>query len=171
MAYLPAPTAGPAHWNVPRACSTKHFNNDFILPSEKVQYLKKFAANKEHDPAIIKRMQEGLYVCTSCDRCTNVCPSGINLKELFISSRYSLLTTGTPETTMLSHFSFPLALAQNFVDDHLKALKKVTELFKKSFQHLTDLAGPAHSRENVRKLPTILTRAVIHANAAVISAR
>lgn len=118
------------------------FNNDFILPSEKVQYLKKFAANKEHDPAIIKRMQEGLYVCTSCDRCTNVCPSGINLKELFISSRYSLLTAGTPETTMLSHFSFPLALAQNFVDDHLKALKIVTDLFKKSFQHLTDLAGP-----------------------------
>jgi len=118
------------------------FHNDFILPSEKVQYLKKFAADKEHDPAIIKRMQQGLYVCTSCDRCTTVCPSGINLKELFISSRYALLETGTPETTMLSHFSFPLALAQNFVDDHLKALKKVTDLFKKSFQHLTDLASP-----------------------------
>lgn len=118
------------------------FQNDFILPSEKVQYLKKFAANKEHDPAIIKRMQQGLYVCTSCDRCTTVCPSGINLKELFVSSRYSLLNIGTPESTMLSHFSFPLALAQNFVDDHLKALKKVTDLFKKSFQHLADLASP-----------------------------
>ncbi len=118
------------------------FQNDFILPSEKVQYLKRFAANKEHDPEIIKRMQQGLYVCTSCDRCTNVCPSGINLKELFISSRYNLLNKGVPETTMLSHFSFPLALAQNFVDDHLKALKKVTDLFKKSFQHLTDLTSP-----------------------------
>jgi heterodisulfide reductase subunit C len=118
------------------------FQNDFILPSEKVQYLKRFAANKEHDPDIIKRMQQGLYVCTSCDRCTTVCPSGINLKELFVSSRYSLLDTGDPETTMLSHFSFPLALAQNFVDDHLKALKKVTDLFKKNFQHLADLASP-----------------------------
>ncbi len=118
------------------------FKNDFILPSEKVQYLKKFAANKEHDPEIVKRMQQGLYVCTSCDRCTSVCPSGINLKELFVSARYSLLTAGTPETTMLSHFSFPLALAQNFVDDHLKALKKVTVLFKKNFQHLSDLTSP-----------------------------
>jgi len=118
------------------------FQNDFILPSEKVQYLKKFAAGKEHDPEIIKRMQEGLYVCTSCDRCTNVCPSGINLKELFISSRYSLLDDGRPEATMLSHFSFPLSLAQNFVDDHLKALSKVTTLFKNSFQHLTDLTSP-----------------------------
>lgn len=118
------------------------FQNDFILPSEKVQYLKKFAANKEHDPSIIKRMQQGLYVCTSCDRCTTVCPSGINLKELFVSSRYSLLGTGDPETTMLSHFSFPLALAQNFVDDHVKALKKVTDLFQKNFQHLADLTSP-----------------------------
>jgi heterodisulfide reductase subunit C len=118
------------------------FQNDFILPSEKVQYLKRFAANKEHDPEITKRMQQGLYICTSCDRCTNVCPSGINLKELFVSARYSLLQTGVPETTILSHFSFPLALAQNFVDDHIKALKKVTDLFKKNFEHLADLASP-----------------------------
>lgn len=118
------------------------FENDFILPSEKVQYLKRFAANKEHDPIIMKRMQQGLYVCTSCDRCTTVCPSGINLKQLFVNARYSLLETGTPETTMLSHFSFPLALAQNFVDDHIKALKKVTDLFKKNFEHLANLATP-----------------------------
>jgi len=118
------------------------FQNDFILPSEKVQYLRNFAANKEKDPAILKQMQQGLYVCTSCDRCTTICPSGINLKELFVSSRYSLLAAGVPETTMLSHFSFPLALAQNFVGDHLKALKKVTDLFKKSFLHLSDISSP-----------------------------
>lgn len=118
------------------------FQNDFILPSEKVQYLKKIASGKETDPAVLKRMQQGLYVCTSCDRCTTVCPSGINLKELFVSSRYALLQQGMPETAMLSHFSFPLALAQNFVKDHLQALKKVTDIFKKSFQHLTDLTLP-----------------------------
>lgn len=118
------------------------FQNDFILPSEKVQYLQKIIAGKESDPAVLKRMQQGLYVCTSCDRCTNVCPSGINLKELFVSARYLLLEQGMPETTMLSHFSFPLALAQNFACDHLQALKKVTDLFKKNFQHLTDIALP-----------------------------
>lgn len=127
-------------------CSSSMFyetmQNDFILPSEKVQYLKKFAAGKEHDPAIIKRMQQGLYVCTSCDRCTTVCPSGINLKQLFINARYSLLQSGPAETTILSHFSFPLALAQNFVADHRLALKKVTDLFKERFQHLADLTSP-----------------------------
>ena len=122
------------------------FQNDFILPSEKVQYLKKFAANKEHDPEIIKRMQQGLYICTSCDRCTTVCPSGINLKELLSAQDTACLSTGVPETTMLSHFSFPLALAQNFVDDHMKALEKVTDLFKKSFQHLVGSRLPYNSR-------------------------
>ncbi|MFT5698882.1 MAG: heterodisulfide reductase subunit C/nitrate reductase gamma subunit [Desulforhopalus sp.] len=118
------------------------FDNDFILPSEKVQYLKKIAANQITDPEIIKKLQEGLYVCTSCDRCTTICPSGINLKELFINARYSLLKDGPPETTLLSHFSFPLALANNFVDDHIAALKKVTELFKSTFTSLSEKETP-----------------------------
>lgn len=118
------------------------FGNDFILPSEKVQYLKKILAGRETDREVLRRMQEGLYVCTSCDRCTTVCPSGINLKELFVKARYMLLKEGPPEKALLSHFSFPLALAQNYVDDHLQALKKVTDLFRKSFPHLTDIGVP-----------------------------
>jgi heterodisulfide reductase subunit C/nitrate reductase gamma subunit len=132
------------------SCSTEcssnmfyeYFDNDFILPSEKVQYLKKIAAKQITSPEIIKKLQEGLYVCTSCDRCTTVCPSGINLKELFINARYALLQEGPPETALLSHFSFPLALAQNFVDDHLTALKKVTDIFKSTFTTLADKTEP-----------------------------
>ncbi len=118
------------------------FQNDFILPSEKVQFLKDYAAGRITDKKDLKRLQQGLYVCTSCDRCTTVCPSGINLKEIFVTARYSLLGQGIPEVSMLSHFSFPLALAQNFVGDHLKALKTVTELFKKSFKQLSEIDLP-----------------------------
>ncbi len=128
------------------ACSSSmffaSFQNEFILPSEKVQYLQKFAAGKEKDPAVWKRMQQGLYVCTSCDRCTTICPSGINLREIFVNSRYQLLADGPPESALLSHFSFPLALAQVRIGDHLQALKKVTELFRQRFQRLADLSGP-----------------------------
>ena len=118
------------------------FKNDFILPSEKIQYLKNIAAGKEVDAETRKRLQEGLYVCTSCDRCTDICPSGINLKDIFVSARYALLDDGAPEKTLLSHFSFPLALAGQFKGDHLKALKAVEEVFRKSFKKLTDLAQP-----------------------------
>ncbi len=118
------------------------FHNDFILPSEKVQYLKKIAAGKEVDDATRKKLQEGLYVCTSCDRCSDICPSGINLREIFVSARYALLDQGIPEKTLFSHFSFPLALAQRFTGDHLKALKKVEETFRKTFQKISDISLP-----------------------------
>lgn len=118
------------------------FQNDFILPSEKVQSLKSYAAGKITDPAELNRLQQGLYVCTSCDRCTSVCPSGINLKEIFVAARYSLLNRGVPEVSILSHFSFPLALAQNFVGDHLEALKTVSRLFKKKFKQLSEITIP-----------------------------
>ena len=115
------------------------FQNDFILPSEKVQLLKKIAVGQKVDQATLHHLQKGLFICTSCDRCSEICPSGINLRELFVTSRYSLLALGNPEPALLGHFSFPLALAQNFVDDHLKALKKVEQLFKASFSKLSDI--------------------------------
>ncbi|WP_136799045.1 4Fe-4S dicluster domain-containing protein [Desulfosediminicola ganghwensis] len=118
------------------------FKNDFILPSEKMQFLKHLAAGNPIDPQTRKQLQEGLYVCTSCDRCTEICPSGINLKGIFINARYALLEDGIPEKTLISHFSFPLALAQRYPDSHLKALKAVEEIFRRTFQKLTDLALP-----------------------------
>jgi heterodisulfide reductase subunit C len=124
------------------------FQNEFILPSEKVQFLKKIAAGKKVDRKTLKRLQEGLYICTSCDRCTDICPSGINLRDLFVSSRYSLLEKGMVETSMLSHFSFPLALAQKYVGNHLKALKAVHELFRSRFKSLPSLLGPVTISKN-----------------------
>jgi len=124
------------------------FHNDFILPSEKVQYLKKLAAGEEIDAATRKHLQEGLYVCTSCDRCTDICPSGINLKEIFVSARYALLTEGTPEKTLLSHFSFPLALAQRYTGDHLQALQSVEEVFRHSLEKLANLVLPISLSRN-----------------------
>ena len=117
------------------------FQNDFILPSEKVQILKKVAAGQNVDDQTLANLQKGLYICTSCDRCSEVCPSGINLRELFISSRYQLLSQGIPETSMLSHFSFPLSLTRNFIDDHKNALKKLEKIFKESFTRLKDLTS------------------------------
>ncbi len=112
------------------------FQNDFILPSEKVRLLQRIATGKKEDSGVIKKLQKGLYLCTSCDRCSIICPSGVNLREIFVNARYALLEKGAPETSLLSHFSFPLALAQNYTGDHLKALKKVETLFKNTIQTL-----------------------------------
>lgn len=118
------------------------FGNDFILPSEKVHFLKKVAAGKKLDTKTRQQLQEGLYICTSCDRCTDICPSGINLRDLFINSRYHLLAQGQAEPVMLSHFSFPLSLARRYVNKHAQALQAVQNLFVTTFTSLKELTGP-----------------------------
>lgn len=118
------------------------YQNAFILPSEKVQLLQKVAAGKKIEQSTLTHLQEGLYICTSCDRCTEVCPSGINLRDLFVNARYQLLERGNAELTMRSHFSFPLTFSQQFKGSHLHALRAVEKLFKDSFTKLTDLAVP-----------------------------
>lgn len=118
------------------------FQNEFILPSEKVQFLRRIAAGKKVDAETRDRLQKGLYICTSCERCTDICPSGINLRDLFINSRYYLLGEGKVETSMLSHFSFPLSLVKKYVSKHAQALKGVQEIFHNTFSSLQSLTSP-----------------------------
>ena len=84
--------------------------NEYILPSEKMTLLKKLAAGKKPDEAQMRAIQEGVYLCTNCDRCTVRCPSGIRLKELWYSVREALLESGPPVPHVLSPFSFARGL-------------------------------------------------------------
>ena len=80
--------------------------NEYILPSEKMTFLKKMVSGKRLDNQQMKAIQEGVYLCTNCDRCTVRCPSGIQLKELWYAVREVLLASGPPLTAILSPFSF-----------------------------------------------------------------
>ena len=84
--------------------------NEYILPSEKMTFLKTLAAGKKLSTRKLSAIQEGVYLCTNCDRCTVVCPAGINLKELWFNVREDLVQRGCPEPLVLSPFSFFRAL-------------------------------------------------------------
>jgi len=79
--------------------------NEYILPSEKMTFLKTLAKGKKLSNDKLHAIQEGVYLCTNCDRCTVVCPSGINLKELWFNVREDLIQRELPELLMLSPFS------------------------------------------------------------------
>ena len=115
--------------------------NEYILPSEKIACLKKMVAGKQLDPGQVKAIQEGVYLCTNCDRCTVRCPSGIRLKELWYTVREELIAGGPPLASVLTPFSFvrglvvqpdlkaadyelPLALARQEVAGHINDLMK-----------------------------------------------
>ena len=77
-----------------------------ILPSEKIASIKALASGRKLAKPELKAIQEGVYLCTNCYRCTVVCPVGINLQDLWFNVREVLLKRGLPEFSLLSPLSF-----------------------------------------------------------------
>ncbi len=77
-----------------------------ILPSEKIASIKALASGKRLSSQALRHIQEGVYLCTNCYRCTVVCPVGINLQDLWFNVRETLLQKGYPEFLALSPLSF-----------------------------------------------------------------
>ncbi|MDM8522707.1 4Fe-4S dicluster domain-containing protein [Desulfococcaceae bacterium HSG8] len=80
--------------------------NNYILPSEKMAFLKILALGEELSPGELQSIREGVCLCTDCQRCTVVCPSGIRLKELWPEVKEELLQKHEPEPLILSPFAF-----------------------------------------------------------------
>jgi heterodisulfide reductase subunit C/nitrate reductase gamma subunit len=83
----------------------EEIHNINILPSEKIPSIKALVAGKKLSSQEIRIIQEGLFLCTNCYRCTVVCPAGINLQQLWFNVRQSLLEKGEPEFFILSPLS------------------------------------------------------------------
>ena len=61
--------------------------NQNILPSEKLASLKQFQTGELISQAGLTVFSEGSRICTECLRCTDICPAGINLQDLWIASK------------------------------------------------------------------------------------
>jgi heterodisulfide reductase subunit C/nitrate reductase gamma subunit len=93
-----------------RRCSVavafRKIGNINILPSEKMAFLKKYVAHRALDDKTLREVQEGVYLCTNCDRCTVVCPVGINLRDLWFTVKEEMIQKGPPVPLVLSQLSF-----------------------------------------------------------------
>ena len=101
---------GSCSLNCSAAMVFEAIGNEYILPSEKMVLLKQMASGRKLDDARMQAIQEGVYLCTNCDRCTVRCPSGIQLRQLWYSVREALLDSGPPLPHVLSPFSFARGL-------------------------------------------------------------
>ncbi len=68
--------------------------NPAILPSEKLGALKRWISGATESQSV--SLAEGSFICTACDRCTQWCPSGIALKDLWRASQHDLIQKGYP---------------------------------------------------------------------------
>ena len=109
--------------------------NLHILPSEKISALKKLAVKNQLEQRDIHLLQEGLYLCTNCHRCTDVCPAGINLQQLWHTVREVLLRQKHPEMLILSPLSLYRGLLSEKMtaDQYLGPIKRVAEFVKTSY--------------------------------------
>jgi heterodisulfide reductase subunit C len=93
-----------------RRCSVavafRKIGNINILPSEKMAFLKSYVAHGDLDDETLRAIQEGVYLCTNCDRCTVACPVGINLRDLWFTVKEEMIQKGRPVPLVLSHLSF-----------------------------------------------------------------
>ena len=77
------------------AVAFEAIRNSNILPSEKIGAIRTLASGKELSPQELRDIQEGVYLCTNCYRCTVVCPAKINLQDLWFTIREILFKRGT----------------------------------------------------------------------------
>jgi heterodisulfide reductase subunit C/nitrate reductase gamma subunit len=122
-----------------------------ILPSEKIASIKALASGRKLTKEELKAIQEGVYLCTNCYRCTVVCPVGINLQDLWFNVREVLLQRGIPEFSLLSPLSFYRGLmseemgAKEYQRPLMRARKAIAD--KSGIQKEQDQALPLPRRD------------------------
>jgi heterodisulfide reductase subunit C/nitrate reductase gamma subunit len=71
----------------------KVLGNPNILPAEKLKGIKRFQTHRKQSLPKAT-LVEGSFICTLCGRCTQWCPSGIDLQDLWQASRKDMIQSG-----------------------------------------------------------------------------
>ena len=141
--------------------------NEYILPSEKITFLKKMVSGRPLDDTQLKAIQQGVYLCTNCDRCTVRCPSGIQLKELWYAVREELLVKGPPLAAILTPFSFARGLLiqpKLHADDYTLPVENAVVKVAGQFAELMkpDAAIPLNTQSPEDRQPILKDRTFSH---------
>ncbi|MFH2058402.1 MAG: 4Fe-4S dicluster domain-containing protein [Pseudomonadota bacterium] len=129
--------------------------NNKILPSERMEFLKDYYADKSIGPKGLAAIQQGIYLCTNCDRCTVACPAGINLRELWFDVREEMIQRGHSVALVLTPFSYYRGLNMDRFDmaQYAKPLsnarKKITDQY--TLVHQSDDIIPLTSANQMFK--------------------
>ena len=119
-------------------CSVEPINrvlgNPNILPSCKLGSLKNYVQKRPAVDFDLPAFNEGSFICTACYRCTQVCPAGINLQDLWLASKDDLYLRGP---------SLPYQLVRNREDISPREIKATRQTVAASGPEpcLLDYAG------------------------------
>lgn len=121
-------------------------SNVYVLPSEKIAAVKALAAGRWLDEQDLATIADGFYLCVNCNRCTEVCPVGINLQHMWFVTREALLKKGIASYYMLSKLSFPRGLNRGLLseEDYQKPLVRMRQELAAEFKRIDGQGAPIH---------------------------
>ncbi len=119
--------------------------NPSILPSEKIALTRLLTSGRPMKADQMRALQSGFYLCTNCHRCTDVCPAGINLQQLWFKARENIFNKGLPDTVVLS----PLSYYRGLMSPHISrdTYEQPLELVKKHVSSVFQLSDQGHDSE------------------------
>ena len=135
--------------------------NTMVLPSERMEFLKDYYSDKTIGAKGLAAIQQGIYLCTNCDRCTVACPAGINLRKMWFDVREEIIQRGDAVTLVLTPFSYFRGLNmgefdfEQFEKPVARATEKVTAPYK--LLHQSDDIIPLTSANQAFKESTGLS--------------
>ncbi|NCC23718.1 MAG: 4Fe-4S dicluster domain-containing protein [Deltaproteobacteria bacterium] len=129
-------------------------DNDLVLPGEKVQALRRTLLGLGLTRQEREALRQGVSVCSSCGRCTALCPSGIDLKSIWLEARNVLVREHGPEPFALSPFFFARSV-MNACRDFEVDSKAAFNLIRGGFRNP---AGPIPLVDQENKLAAQLSR-------------
>ena len=73
--------------------------NENVLPSEKLLGFRDLLKGRRINNGRLDAIREGVFSCTGCYKCTEICPVGLNLQDLWMASQNELTNRNlfTPE--------------------------------------------------------------------------
>ncbi|WP_244154263.1 4Fe-4S dicluster domain-containing protein [Desulfospira joergensenii] len=72
-------------------------SNPYIFPSERVEKIRETATGDPFDPESGRSFTEGSFICTECNRCSQLCPAGMDLQDIWIQTRNQLAREPSPD--------------------------------------------------------------------------
>lgn len=131
-------------------------SNVYVLPSEKISAAKALFKGKHLSRRELAVIANGFFFCVNCNRCTEVCPAGINLQDLWIDIREILLKSEDPVYYMLSNLSFFRGLKRDTLslDDYRQPIVRLREDVARKYKQIDQRTGSI----NLSQLDTGMTR-------------
>ena len=73
------------------------FDNPWVFPSERVIHIQESTWGRPIDRELRDAFSQGSFICTMCNKCSQVCPAGLDLQDIWKATRVQLAEQFLPD--------------------------------------------------------------------------